>query len=340
MKNPKLIITVAIFLAAIGAMALFMFEERADQNDIVQKEQCLESDEEVVYSINRKLFISPVDVVIKNKNNDKEIFRFVIDSALPVYDTVQPRKCALYVVRGFNFDYKRYQPLRGFRVELWRYKYNGEGELLLALAGEDNEGKPTVYYSYEYQTDFLEKLIALIEGYLGDVDKYAALMWDVESRKGIFPLKYTDIVSSHPLLEGNLGLEGWTKDSRYFWGRTFIGANVLGFFRVERDTWKVDILPAPEGTQGGDALNVENGYVTYNTGPGWIGIQEVAEEVYDEWRKEGKIVELYVYNLFTKEKTLLATSSDPSWWGGPRWISDTELEYELPDGEERIYKIR
>ena len=119
----------------------------------------------------------------------------------------------------------------------------------------------------------------------------------------------------------------------------FAGANEIAYLRILRDLWKLDVLPVPSGTSGGTALNPEYGYVTYDTGPGWIGIDVIAEQVYDEWRKEGKKIDFYLYNLFTKEKTLLATIDDPSWSFKPQWLSDTELRYELPTGEKKIYKI-
>ena len=54
--------------------------------------------------------------------------------------------------------------------------------------------------------------------------------------------------------------------------------------------------------------------------------------------KPGKYV-LDLHNLFTKERVLLETVSDPGWFYKPQWISDTELQYTMPSGEVKIYKL-
>jgi len=44
--------------------------------------------------------------------------------------------------------------------------------------------------------------------------------------------------------------------------------------------------------------------------------------------------------LFTKEDRLIeSTKEDPIWFYKPEWISENELEYELPSGEKKIYNI-
>lgn len=50
--------------------------------------------------------------------------------------------------------------------------------------------------------------------------------------------------------------------------------------------------------------------------------------------------ELYIENLFIKERRFIASTTEPLWYFKPIWISDTELEYELPSGEKKIYKIK
>lgn len=347
-KNRRkifIIIPVIIFLilASAGIYSYLLKRQKSVQQnpseDQITRLSCLSDNEMVIYNIDRHQSVSPVDIVIKDKESKKEIFKFTIDSVLPVYFPVQPRKCGVYAIKEYNFDAKKSKPSPGFRVELWRYEYNGQGALLLTFAGEDKNGEPTVYYSYQFQIDFLEKLIALLEGVLEDVN-YAAIIKEIKTREDVFSLRYKEVINQNPGLAGGyFGLDEWTKDSRYFWGRLADGAAVLGFFRIERDTWKVDIFLVPVGTQGGDALNSELGYVTYDDGAPWSGDTETDEMYRQQWEKEGKKVHFYLYNLLTKEQILLATIDDPRWNFKPRWISDTELEYYLPNEEKKIYKI-
>ncbi len=60
----------------------------------------------------------------------------------------------------------------------------------------------------------------------------------------------------------------------------------------------------------------------------------------EKWLKEGKKSGLFLYNLFTKEKIFIVSVEEPLWWFKSNWLSDTELEYELPTGEKKIYKIQ
>ena len=139
---------------------------------------------------------------------------------------------------------------------------------------------------------------------------------------------------------GNISFENWwSSDGRYFWARTHIGANTLGFFKIDTTNWKYEIFPAPEGVPGGAAFNVNTGYITVHPNLIWYGIAEITEQEKERRRKEGIGSELYIYNLVTEEKYFVTKTDEPLWDFWPKWLSDTELEYELPTGEKKVYKI-
>lgn len=333
MKKFFIVIPVIVFLLSASVGVYLHFFRKNLQSPLTNQTThppCLSDNETVDYTINWRQYTGPVDIIIKDEGTGKEIYKFIIESVLYAAYPIQPRRCGVYVLRIFDYDPTNIiKSASKNRYEIWYYAYNGEGQSLLFL-GKD--------FNLEFSVDFLEIYLALIKGYLGRED-FATVIKEITTRNDVFSLEHKDIVNKYPDLIGVFGLDGWTKDSRYFWGRISYGANVLGYFRIERDTWKVDILPVSERILGGTAFNPEYGYVTYDTGPGWIGIDVIAEQIYDEWRKEGKKIDFYLYNLFTKEKTLLATVDDPSWSFKPHWLSDTELEYELPTGEKKVYKI-
>jgi len=334
MKKIIAIISISIITGLIvGGIYYFIERLPSKQNQVeikTTRPPCLLDNEKVDYDINWRQTVGPVDIVMKDKESEREIYKFTIESVLYAAYPIQPRKCGVYALRIFDYDPADIiKSASENKYEIWHYVYDGEGQILFSL-GRD--------FNLEFKVDFLEAYLALIKGYLGQTD-FAIVIKEIATNNDVFSLEHKDIISKYPGLIGVFGLDGWTKNSRYLWGRISYGANILGFFRIERDAWKVDIFPLTERILGGTAFNLEYGYVTFDTGPGWIGIHEVAEQVYDEWRRQGKIVELYVYNLFTQEKFLVATSSDPSWHGTPRWRSDTELEYSLPSGEKKIYKI-
>jgi len=339
MKKFFIVIPIIIFLLLASADVYFYFFRKNLQSSLESQTShppCLSDNETVDYTINWRQDVTPVDIIIKDKKSGNEISRFSINSILPVYYPVQPRKCGVYVLRVFNYNPEINKQAPGYRDEIWKYDYSGKGEPLLLLSEKPKEF--ISYYSLVFQVDPREIYIALVRGYLERED-YALVIKDLNLRVDSFVLLRQTLFEKYPDLLGYFGLESWTKNGDYFWGDLSIGANEIAYLRILRELWELDVLPAPAGTLGGTAFNPEFGYVTYDTGPGWIGIHEVAEQVYDEWRKAGKKVDFYLYNLFTKEKILLATTTDPSWSFKPKWLSNLELEYYLPSGERKVYKI-
>ncbi|HUV81234.1 MAG TPA: hypothetical protein VMW21_01800, partial [Patescibacteria group bacterium] len=303
------------------------FNQLKGKHEEISSDPCLADNEWVDYKIDEKKNApSSAIVSIKEKNTNKQIFEFQIENIYPNrYHEVH--KCGIYLVREFNFDYKKGKPLPDFRMEVWWYRYDGSGEKLV----EENA----------FRVDPEENFLAIIQNYAGHSD-YALVLKDLISanKEDVFTLPLEYITDRYPSLEGTISLIGWTKDSRYFWGGTFIAAYTLGFFRIDTTNWRAEIFPVPEGVLGGSALNIEKGYVTLHPGYIWIGIQEDYEQAKKEWQEQRKISSIYLYNLFTKEQILLATTSEPLWFFNPKWLSDNELEYELPTGEKKIYKIQ
>lgn len=353
-KNIILTIIFIIILTILGGgIYAFLKKKIILPNFITNQENetghffCLNEDEQAEFKINRlgeypsaeydKGF---VEVVVKKFSSDKEIIRFKIDNIISPshYHPVEIHQCGVYVIREFNFDFKKFKPLPGFSVELWKYQYNGDGEKILTLAGEYEYSKTKVYYSYDFRIDSFEKYLVLEKGYLGKED-YSLVIKDLNTKEDIFVLSMKSIVEQYPNMAGSFGLDQWTKDGRYFWGDIFDGAYVNGYFRIDTQNWKADIYEAPDGAMGGSTLNINTGYLPIQPGQVWTGDYQLTEELKEQYRKEGKKSRLYLYNLFTKEKTLIETTDEPLFWFKPKWLSDTELEYEMPNVEKKVYEI-
>lgn len=339
-----LVVIIALCFLILASAGIYFYLIKKQPSQISLKNQqkithqpCLEDGEEASFQyIGVRLTATSSDIIISDKITGKEKFRFQVDNLSP--NSGYPyefRKCGIYIAREFNWDHKRSKPLPGFSEELWKYTYDGKGEKILVF-GNNNR----IFYDFAFRTDFSENYIALVAGSLERIKEYAVVIKEIPTNKDVFSLGYQRIIDKHPDLTGFFNLGAWTKDSRYFWGRLHVGASVTAFFRIEQGSWEVKTFLPPEKTAGGTAFNPEYGHLTYDTGPGWIGIEEIAQQVFDEWRKAGKIAELHLYNLFTKDDILLATSTEPSWSGNPQWISNTELEYYLPSGERKIYVIK
>jgi len=344
MRKFFIIIVALSFLVLVSGGVYFYFFRKPSQltqnspETKIAHSPCLGDDEVANYKINKKGVIN-ADIVIDivDKTDSVVVFSFNIDGVFKSYHPIELYRCGVYVMKMFNYDVDKIKQEEGFRIELWKYNYSGKGEPLTLLAEKPKEF--TASYDADFRVDPMEVYIALVQSYSKIPENIGYYFKNQQTHKDSFTLPYSSILKINPSLEGYLGLENWTKSGSYFWEDISAGAFRLGFVRIKRDSWEYDVLSAPEGTLGGTAFNPEYGYLTYDTGPGWIGIDVITEQVHDEWRKAGKIVELHLYNLFTKKDILLTTSTEPSWNGKPQWISDTELEYILPNGDKKVYKI-
>ncbi|MCK4354910.1 hypothetical protein KAW43_00970 [Candidatus Parcubacteria bacterium] len=244
-------------------------------------------------------------------------------------------KCGVYAIRTFNYDYQKKIPLENYRRELWRYNYNGKGKALIASYAK---------WSFEnilgdFRVDPTENYVVLERGYLGSPD-YALVIKVLETKEDVFVLTLDEILEKHSDIEpGSFGLGIWTPDGKYLWGDIYVGAYETAYYRVEMGTWKTDILSMPSDLPSGAerAWNFK-GWLAYVDMTSFTGFGGVVEQMEEEARQRGEMKNLWIYNLFTKEKIKIA-SSDPSWRFKPKWLSDTELEYELPSGERKIYEI-
>lgn len=346
--------TIILILIVLGVIVLsisyFLYppKKQIEINNQKTKQglgRCLNEDEQADFTIKRLgTYPSPdydrgfIEVMVKKVNTDKEIVKFKIDNIINPshYHPIELHRCGVYVIKVFNYDPNKTKQDPGYREEIWLYDYNGNGEPLILLAEKPNEF--ISYYSPDFRIDQQEQYIVLEKGYLGKED-YSLVFKDIRIKENKFVLLANIIIEQYPNIIGVFDMREWTKDGRYFWGSISKGAYVFGYFRIDNQNWKTDIFEAPEGVGGGDALNIEKGLVTRHPGYIWTGMDILTEQIKQEWREQGKKSTLHLYNLFTKEQMLLETTDEPLWFFKPRWLSDIELEYYLPTGERKIYKI-
>ncbi|MFN3301680.1 MAG: hypothetical protein ACK413_01455 [Patescibacteria group bacterium] len=340
-KNKKLLIGLVIIIVIMTVSWLISYQQRRKIFSGAPS-GCLRENETVSYEIKRKEnAVSTADIIVINKNNNKEKYRFQIE--LPLSDHYHPieiHRCGVYAVRSFNYDYNIHTSLPGYKTELWKYDYKGNGEKIILLA-EDILGNLKGYkyfFSSDFRVDSQEKYIVLIKNYPQKED-YSLVIKDLATKEDVFVLLAKSISQQYPNIVGVFDMLKWTNDSRYFWGSISDGAYVNGYFRIDTQNWKVDIFEAPEGAMGGSDLNVNTGYLTIQPGQVWTGFSEIEEELKEEYRKEGKKSSLYIYNLFSKEKILIDETDEPLWWFEAEWLSDNELQYKMPNGEKKIYRL-
>lgn len=330
----------ALILAIIGIVTVYLLLFQKSEIKIIQTlkqklTECLDENKDVSYkSEDKEDVLANLTIFINDRLTGKEIFSFKIDNVYRTVPRAELHKCGLYTIRFLNYDRKKTKPDTNFRVEIWKYRYDGQGEPFFPLS-EGNH----LYYSYVFRIDPDEKFIVLEKGYLGK-DDYAIVVKDLNTKEDIFILFAKEIFNQYPNITGNFNVREWTKDGRYFWANIFVGANVLGFIRIDSSNWTYEVFPAPKDVLGGDALNLEKGLITVHPGNVWYGIAEITEEEKARRRAQGIGTELYIHNLFTGQWQFVASTTEPLWYFKPKWISDTELEYELPTGEKEVYKIK
>jgi len=346
MENKKtLVILVLVGLMVIGGGIgyFFFFQKDGELGGLeISKEKlskCLDEQSTALYKTEKKEGpLAEVVVSVNDKSTGKELSSFRIENVFKTSTSIELHPCSIYVIRFFNYDPRETKQETGFKAELWKYAYNGQGVNSLLLSEKMTDGTVKGDYSYDFRVDTSEKYIVLENGYLSQ-DNYSLVVKHLETKEDVFILSAKEISKQHPTIAGNFNMREWSEDGKYFWGNIFDGAYVLAYFRIDTSRWETDIFEAPDGAMGGFPLNIKTGYVPIQPGQIWTGDYQLTQELKNQYRKEGKKSSLYLYNLFTKEQILLKTTDEPLWSFKSKWISDTELEYELPSGEKKIYKI-
>ena len=307
---------------------------------------CLADDEYVDYPINRqypeyqKVAQIPVVISVRNKTTKNVKLSFTVENVPSAEsEQLELHKCGVYILREF-------QQGQLWSRELWRYDYSGQGNKLLILLqtqnGEIIKTGPQ-FYAYFY-IDPDEKYLALDLGPLGSSNQ-AMIVKNLASPDlpDVLTVTGQDILKAAPSLSQNRSAEpvGWSSDGRYLWGGSGeIDQSNTVYFRINiHDKSNLEVFPMPSDAVYFGPPKLDTGYIIYVYGPPFTGISEETKIVNDEWKKAGKSKSLFLYNLFTKTKILVAASDDPGWYFDEHWLSDTQLQYTLPSGEKKVYTI-
>lgn len=336
--KKSLTIFLGILIIGGGAVLAYFFVHRQSIPPVAQKAHgpCLEEEEFAETSSTDSMF----SVLVRQKKSQTIINKTQIpDVLVKHYHPIELHQCGVYAIREFNYNNKTNRSTPGYRNELWKYTYSSIDDKVLTFSQTDSAGKYTSFLNDDFRVDAAESYLSLIRGYLGAPD-FAIVIKDLKTLADVFVFPITDVEKTNPDLVGDLGLEGggWSADSRYFWATTYEGANTLAFIRIDTQDWHVDILPSPKDVLGGDALNLDRGLITVHPGNVWYGIAEVDEEEKAVRKTKGIGTELYVQNLITGTREFVASTTEPLHYFKPVWISSSELQYVMPEGETKTYR--
>lgn len=348
-KTHKIIIVGILITVAIGGTVYFFYfnknisiQDKIKEQQVgkVRFEHCLVENESADYVIEKRGLIGGiVKVNVQSKEGNSIIKSFTIDDVFKNYHPVELRRCGIYVIRMFNYNLDKVEQNPGYKDEIWKYDYAGDGEDLVLLSEKPKEF--VSYFSPDFRIDPNEKYLVLEKSYLGH-DDYALVIKDLSTKENLLVLNLKDIIAKYPdIISGSFGLGSWTKDGEYFYGDIFQGALSTAYYVIKAEIWKVDVYAAPTDILAGveRAINFQNLHLAYVDIPTFTGFQEIYEQIIKEAKEKGRQKNLYLYNLVTKEKIKVA-SADPEWRFNLSWLSDTELQYELPTGGKKIFVVK
>ncbi len=315
-------------------------------SEISKHGECLEEGERVEYQLIKKDSKEDSAIIMFRDQISESKFNFLVPiSSATHYHPIELHRCGVYARRTFGYDFQKKILLADYREELWKYNFNGIGSSII----KDESRLSTENILGDFRIDPTEKYLVLRKGYLGSPD-FAIIIKDIHTLKDVFTLPLTEIEKQNPNLVGDIGFiessdNAWSSDGRYFWADLADGANELGFIRIDSTDWSHKLLPAPPDVLGGDALNLDTGDITVHPGHIWFGDKEAYEEDRASRRAKGIGTELYIENLFTHKRTLVATSTEPNAYFKPKWFSSTTLEYFMPTvegdkGERRTWVVQ
>ncbi|MDQ5961934.1 MAG: hypothetical protein QG669_326 [Patescibacteria group bacterium] len=246
--------------------------------------------------------------------------------------------CHFYTTKFLNV--KRV-PKTSYDASLWQYTYTGEGKKVLDFTRRIDENNSFFIYNLGYSVDPKEKFVALSHGnvYEGEITltiKDLNTLNDfvvIDLKNGVF--------KEHPEMFGDILFENahWSKDGKYFLTPFHDQADVIGYIRVNLVDGSHQVYDAYPGTMGGDQINADTGWTTFDDGPEWSGWSDIEESNRDEWRAQGIKVNFGIYNIYTKQKIVIEQVNDTTHWHEPRWIDDNTLEYLSITGEKKIYTL-
>ncbi|MBU4223870.1 hypothetical protein KJ934_01450, partial [Patescibacteria group bacterium] len=293
MLNKKNAIILILILVMAGIAGYFFFFQKE------KSIECLGEKRDVFYKIEEKESpLADVVIAIDDKSTKEELFSFKIENIRKNYHPIELHQCGIYVIRMFNYDPNKVEQKPDYKSELWRYSYTGNGESVLLFHEIISQDKYKSYYVTDFRIDSFEKYLVLEKGYLGKED-YSLVVKDLNTKKDVFTLLSKDLQRMNPNFIGVFDMLEWSEDGRYFWGSVSDGAYVNGYFRIDTQNWKADIYEAPDGAMGGSPLNINTGYLPVQPGQVWTGDYQLTEELKEQYKKEGKKSQLYLYNLFT-----------------------------------------
>ena len=268
---------------------------------------------------------SKTDVCVEDLTTWEKVLCVTIsDVYVAHYHSNEYHDGALYVIRRVGYIPGQ-EDSNEWTDELWKYDTDGKGINLYSAQGLDFRVAPDEKYIALHISDAKptwEKLVFLdSSGNL--VQEFPADQLVAHDEK------------VHAPLPAYLSLLKWSDNGSEFWGVVNAGPSPQTIYTINTDSWQPTLydisgLAIPREFD----LNANTGKLVYSDCP-QIYVADDAEEFAGSQQQ----VTLFVHDLDGRNTQVIATAVAKCF--RPRWLDDDTIEYNNPDGDDRVmYTVR
>lgn len=319
-RNLKIIICVLVILliASIGVAGFYVYKNkqiRPTENPTITPE-VTNSNQNEQTSINYSVVVrenptdkTKTDIYLKDPKTGQETFYITLsDIYRNHYHNAEYHNGNLYIIHRTGGD-TGYQTNPNWTDELWRYNQQKQGQKLYSVRGLD------------FRVSDDEKLIAIITN-----EEFNLLN---NSGSKIRTFQSNEVVAN-PENSPMFGFLAWGQSS--IWLDNTFGPSLVGLAKINMTNYavtKYDLSELPAGPEF--AINVYKEKIAFSNFPAMFDVDSA-----QEYERSGAKVNLIVYDLNSKSQQTIATSITKKF--EPKWLDETTLEYNNPNGIGRITK--
>ena len=320
-RNLKIIIGVLVVLliASIGVAGFYVYKNKQitpTENPTITPEPT-NSNQNKQTSINYSVVVkenptdkTKTDIYLKDPKTGQETFYITLsDIYRNHYHNAEYHNGNLYIIHRTGRD-TGYQTNPNWTDELWRYNQQKQGQKLYSVRGLD------------FRVSDDEKLIAIITN-----EEFILLN---NSGSKIKTFQSNEVVANPEKNSPIFGFLAWGQN--VIWLDNTFGPSLTGLAKINTTNYavtKYDLSGLPAGSEF--TINVYKEKIAFSNFPAMFDVDSA-----QEYERSGAKVNLIVYDLSSKSQQTIATSITKKF--EPKWLDETTLEYNNPNGTGRITK--
>lgn len=340
-----------LVLGAAAITAIVMAGGYLGYTKFVDQGRCLKDGERAVYEVVKKGSPATVQVSVFDDEGSTMTWRREIE--IPDSDVFVPLKlgrCAFYVEQAINYDYDKQWFPAGYERRLNRYDFFSNASAHQIVLEEENKtGKSNDFQVFFARLAFAvspsEHYISLVHSYLEKPD-YALVIRNLQTGKDEYVLTLADLLKQHPTAAGSFDVGEWytrPDGTEVLLGNLYQDRYKPAFYLLEAGTWKMHVWPTPQDFSGYSefAIAKYSPHFAYTDFDVFGGIDTLEDQIFADKVARGDMVHLKVANLETGKTDVIAEVPLVRHYRfNLTWLSETQLQYTMPDGTTRTYTVQ